>query len=357
MNDSIDRTTRANSSQLLRLPLRLVLAAALVLLSIGCERPSMEVEQKGYRGLAIEQVTNPRTAELLILENQAPDPLPPVEAGGPGATAVFKNVQVLQDQDAASFVRLMTAVTEWVSPDQGCSYCHVGGSSNPETDPYANDQFANDGVYTKTVARRMIQMTKYINSKWKDHVGATGVTCYTCHRGQNVPSQIWVHQPEPELRFAGYTAGQNSPRVSVGLTSLPNDPFAAYLEGSEDIRVQSGTALPTGSTRTIKDTEETYAMMVHISESLGVNCTHCHNSRAFSQWEQSSPARSKAWYGIRMVRDLNQEYLAPLADILPVNRKGPEGDAFKVNCETCHRGLPIPLLGNQLVTHYPSLQE
>ena len=38
-------------------------------------------------------------------------------------------------------------------------------------------------IYTKAVARRMIQMTRNINSEWTEHVGNTGVTCYTCHVG------------------------------------------------------------------------------------------------------------------------------------------------------------------------------
>ena len=73
----------------------------------------------------------------------------------------------------------MTTITQWVSPEQGCNYCH-----NP-----AN--LASDELYTKVVSRRMIQMTQAINSDWSDHVGNAGVNCYTCHRGLNVPEYIW----------------------------------------------------------------------------------------------------------------------------------------------------------------------
>jgi len=41
------------------------------------------------------------------------------------------------------------------------------------------------------VARRMIQMTQRINVDWKPHVADTGVTCYTCHRGNNIPANVW----------------------------------------------------------------------------------------------------------------------------------------------------------------------
>jgi len=68
----------------------------------------------------------------------------------------------------------MLAITQWVAPEQGCAYCHNG------------DNLADDGLYTKIVARRMLQMTRHINKDWKEHVASTGVTCYTCHRGQPV---------------------------------------------------------------------------------------------------------------------------------------------------------------------------
>ena len=94
---------------------------------------------------------------------------------------------------------------------------------------------------------------------------------------------------------------------------------------------------------------------MHFSDSLGVNCTHCHNSRAFANWEQSSPARVQAWHGIQMVRSLNNDYVTPTTDWLPVHRKGPQGDAPKVNCATCHQGAYKPLLGVSMVADYPSL--
>ena len=40
---------------------------------------------------------------------------------------------------------------------------------------------------SSAVARVMIAMTQRTNEDWKAHVGDTGVTCYTCHRGKNVP--------------------------------------------------------------------------------------------------------------------------------------------------------------------------
>ncbi len=322
----------------------LVLPVAIA--SLGCERPPVDAEQIGFRGVAMEQVVNPRAREDQIEANQVPEPLPAVDPGSPPSSEVYQNVQVLSHLSSGQFGRLMGAITTWVSPTQGCLYCHGGGN------------FAKDDMYTKTVSRRMIQMTRHINTAWKDHVGDVGVTCYTCHRGQPVPQYVWYREPERKRpgRMLGYSAGQNSPGTPVGLSSLPLDPFAAFLEAkAREIRVQSGNALPADSTRTIKDTEWTYGFMVHLSNALGVNCTHCHNSRAFMPWEESTPARVKAWHGIRMVREINDEYMDSLTDVFPDNRKGPLGDVYKVNCETCHQGASKPLLGVSMLADYPGL--
>ena len=105
----------------------------------------------------------------------------------------------------------------------------------------------------------------------------------------------------------------------------------------------------------IKATEATYGLMMHMSGSLGVNCTYCHNSRAWSDWSQSRPQRVTAWYGIRMVRNINNEYINKVAYAMPANRKGPLGDPYKVNCTTCHQGLPLPLYGVSMRKEHPQL--
>jgi len=313
----------------------------------GCERPPVNSEQTGYRGTGIVEISNSR---LTPEEDDVPDALPPVPEGGPAAGDVYQNVQVLGDLSVAEFTRLMTAMTEWVSPEQGCNYCHLP------------DNLASDDIYTKVVSRRMLQMTQHINSNHYDHVGDTGVTCYTCHRGMNVPAEIWSKDPGPESvagDFAGWRDGQNIAASEAAWSSLPYDAFSRFLTTTADdagIRVIPATALPAGSnTRNIKETEWTYSLMMHMSESLGVNCTYCHNSRAFSQWDESSPVRVNAWHGIDMVQDVNVDYLDPLASALPDNRLGVMGDAPKAHCGTCHQGLPKPLGGAAMVADYPSL--
>jgi photosynthetic reaction center cytochrome c subunit len=317
-----------------------------IVIVLRFDRPPIGGTQNGFRGTAMDQVYNPRILAAQYADSTLPAVLPPLPATGAPASKVYKNVLVLGDLSVGQFTRLMATITTWVAPKQGCAYCHD------------TKNMASDALYTKVVARRMIQMVQHVNADWKQHVAATGVTCYTCHRGQPVPSQIWFNEPGPE--HAGGMAeayfGKNQPSGSVGDSSLPYDPFTPYLEKATNIRVQSTTALPTTDTQSIKDAEATYGLMMYMSTSLGVNCTYCHNTRAIGDWSQSTPQRVTAWYGIRMVRDLNNEYLNKLHDVFPPNRLGPLGDAPKLACATCHKGVAKPLFGQSQLAGFPELQ-
>jgi photosynthetic reaction center cytochrome c subunit len=329
-----------------RISASLVVFAAAALLA-GCERPPVEQVQRGYRGLAMGLVYNPRLEAASSLANQAPAAtMPEPQAGGPLARNVYKNIQVLDDLNVAQLTRLMLAMTQWVAPaGQSCTYCHSA-------------DLASDDNYRKVVARKMLLMVRDINSNWKTHVGATGVTCYTCHRGNDVPANVWYTAPPGahDAAMVGNRAGQNAPAGSVGLASLPNDPFSAFLASEpSDIRVVSTTALPEGSRKSVKQTEWTYGLMMHMSEALGVNCTYCHNSRSFTSWDSSTPQRATAWYGIRMVRAANTGFLTPLTPTFPDDRKGPLGDVAKINCQTCHQGVYKPLYGVSMLKDYPEL--
>jgi photosynthetic reaction center cytochrome c subunit len=316
------------------------------LLLAGCERPPTSTVQRGYRGTGMEQVYNPRTVAAQAPLNAMPADSPMVPPGGPSAATTFKNVKVVGDLGVGEFTRLMVSMTAWVAPDQGCTYCHKAG-----------EDFSSDALYTKVVARRMLEMTRHINADWKTHVADTGVTCYTCHRGQNVPANLWFAPPVDThaAGMVGNRAGQNAPAPSVAFAALPNDPFTAFLDAGNDIRVIGATALPTSNRKSTKQTEFTYGLMMHMSQSLGVNCTYCHNTRSFAEWDASTPQRATAWYGIRMTRDLNMQYLDPLAGVFPANRLGPTGDVPKANCATCHQGAFKPMYGASLLKTHPEL--
>jgi photosynthetic reaction center cytochrome c subunit len=297
--------------------------------------------QRGFRGTGLFQIYNPRTTSALAAQAQIPPILAPASADGVKASEVFQNVRVLGDLSVGQLTRLMASMTTWVAPVQGCAYCH-----NP-------DNMALDTNYTKVVARRMLQMTQNINANWKTHVKTTGVTCYTCHGGNTVPKNIWYNNPGPAAKGLAETqTGMAHPTPIIGSSSLPYDPLTPFLEQANNIRVQGTTALRTTNMSSMKQTEWTYSLMMMISQSLGVNCDYCHNTRAFANWAQSTPARVTAWYGIRMVRDLNNNYLDPLNSVFPAGRKGVAGDSPKIYCATCHQGIYKPLYGVSMLTTF-----
>jgi photosynthetic reaction center cytochrome c subunit len=329
-----------------RIPALFALGAAVVFVT-GCERLPMQTTQIGYRGVAMETVTNPRTLAKLQAANQVPVALPATTADPPMAKDIYQNIKVLNDLSLGEFTRVMLAMTSWVAPpEQGCNYCHVP------------DNLALDDKYQKVVARRMLEMTRHVNNDWTAHVAKTGVTCYTCHRGQPIPATVWFKDPGPKRAtgMLGNNAGQNTPGRSIGLTSMQFDPFSPYLQDAQPVPVASSAALPSTNHASIQQTEQTYALMMNISQGLGVNCTFCHESRAFRDWTQSTPQRAVAWHALRMTRELNNSYLVPLTSTFPASRLGPLGDVAKVNCQTCHQGVSKPLFGAPMVADYEELR-
>jgi photosynthetic reaction center cytochrome c subunit len=325
-----------------RLVLAVLVGASLL---AACERPPMQSTQQGYRGTGMQNVENPRIAAAGKAALPAVPALPPPgSSDGPKAKDVYQNVKVLGDLSVGEFTRHMLAITAWVAPEQGCTYCHGAN-------------LADDSLYTKVVARRMIEMNRHLNVDWAKHVGATGVTCYTCHRGQPVPANVTFAPLTPKNNRSGpglgNDAGQNKGEPSIALASLPYDPFSPFLSGAEPIRVQHTQALPSDAHRmSIKQAEFTYSLMNHISKSLGVNCTFCHNTQSFLTWNDK---RVTAYHGIRMARDLNNAYLEPLTKSFPANRLGPTGDVAKVSCATCHQGANKPLGGLAMARDWPGL--
>ena len=320
-----------------------VLVGAAVFAGADWDLPPVDTTQIGYRGTGMFLTKDREDTVALNAANVAPEPPYEADPTGDRAKDVYENVQVLGDLSSDQFNQFMASITEWVSPEQGCAYCHN------------EENLASDEVYTKVVARRMIQMTQHINVNWKDHVGDVGASCYTCHRGQPVPAEVWSTDAGPKSKGPGlgWRDGQNVVGKYVGNTSMSTNALEAYLLNDTPIRVHSLKALPDGTnTTTTKETENTWALMMHMSESLGVNCVTCHNSRAFNDWDQSPPQRVTAWHGIRMARDVNVSYMAGLTPVFPDNRKGPEGDVLKVGCATCHNGLQKPLNGVSMLKDY-----
>lgn len=304
--------------------------------------------QTGPRGTGMSIVkfeAERNTPDPTIEDYYTEEPIKP-EGGEPLARDIYENVQVLGDLTEDNFNRLMGAITLWVSPEQGCTYCHAD-----------EENFAADDVYTKIVARRMIQMTQNINENWDGHVAENGVNCYTCHRGQNVPDNIWF-RIDPQLEAVeGWSALQNYATSQNVSTSLPHDALDKLLNKDGEIKVHDLEArVDNEGTASIQDTERTYSLMNYFANSLNVNCLFCHNSNAFYDPGQVTPQWATALLGIDMVQEMNTEYLTPLKDTYPPNRLGPKhGDAPKAACKTCHQGYSKPMGGMNMISDWPEL--
>jgi hypothetical protein len=84
------------------------------------------------------------------------------------------NLKVLKVTSASEIRPIMMAFNAGLGVK--CFYCHVQGN------------FASDENPKKEVARHMIEMAQKINAGFPD--GKMHVTCYTCHRGEEVPATM-----------------------------------------------------------------------------------------------------------------------------------------------------------------------
>lgn len=296
-----------------------------VLLLGGCEIGQKEAQQTGFRGTGMvnfqdKSVLDARFDSVAAL---IPAALPASPAPTPGPLP-WKNVQVLTDVSVPELTRTMIAMSTWVAGTGNCAYCHNLGDLSADTSAQG------DTLWTKVVARRMLQMVRDINANYEGHVANTGVTCYTCHLGKPIPNGIWTYTNVNQLER--YYLDRNAVRVQSHAIPASND-----------------------NRSSAKQTEWTYALMIQMSNALGVSCNHCHNSRAFWSWEEAPPQRAKALLGAQMIRHVNTEYMGPLAPMFPAVRKGAMGDAPKAQCRTCHNGTYKPLYGYPMAKDYPAL--
>ncbi|MEM7523413.1 MAG: photosynthetic reaction center cytochrome PufC [Pseudomonadota bacterium] len=263
----------------------------------------------------------------------------PPAAGAPLAKDVYENAEpLLGDLTAENYDRLVGAMREWTGIE---------------------DLFAGEENYQTIVARKMIQMTQHLNSEWDGHVAVNGagVNCFTCHRGEAVPSNVWFRVDPVNEVMEGWSANQNRVSPVSGSTSLPSDALHKLLSEDGQITVHDlEPRVDNEGTATIQDTERTYALMNYFANSLNVNCNFCHNSRAFYDVAEVTPQWATASLGIEMVRDLNEAYLTTLQDVYPANRLGPvHGDAPKAACATCHKGYSRPMGGAAMIEDWPEL--
>ena len=332
-----------------------IVVAALFLLYV----PDWQVQP--IRGREIGQPSSIQFEDVRLehaANNQAPPPLPPAPAGGPAATEVYKNIHVLTDVSAAEFMRTQQALTNWVSPKQGCDFCHVG------------QNYAADDKRTKKIAGIMLQMVRHMNADWKSHVAPAGVTCYTCHRGQIQPSEIWYQSVPPPISPKTDPEDTWNESADTVYKFFPDSGYQEYFLQDEPVRVQSTTALPSHTVSSQIEAARIYEMMMTYSDGIGVNCGYCHNSRALSDWSQSSPFRWAGQTGLNLMQDINRNFLlvadaaVPLTrqrvhetalPVIPAREAGVQNGNGLALCATCHYGEPNPLNGTNVIDAYPAL--
>lgn len=305
---------------------------------------------KGYPWERAEVQTGPRGTGMFVVKSAAA-----ITAGDPTAAAFYSVAPVvptggealardandnveesLGDLTVENYDRLVDAMRRWTG---------------------IPDLFGPEETYQTVVARSMIEMTRSINENWPDHVAPAGVTCYTCHRGQPVPSDTWFQVTPVVNAFEGWSANQNRVTPNSAYSSLPSDALMEYFINYEPIRVHDlEPRVENEGTATVQQAERTYSLMNYFSNALDANCTFCHNTRAFYDLEQSTPQLLQAQLGIALVQELNAAYLLPLVDILPPERLGPvHADAPKLACGTCHKGYTKPIGGLQVINDWPEL--
>ena len=205
----------------------------------------------------------------------------------------------------------------------------------------------------------MLQMTRHINADWKNHVGATGVTCYTCHRGQPVPANIWFTDPGPR-DGAGRRATAQARTIRrrgradvAALRSVHAVPRPAQRRSASIVDHRAARGQPAVDQADRVDLLADDAHVARRSASTARSATTAARSRRGTTARRSVPPRS---HGIQMVRDLNDELPRPAASRLSARSgSGPIGDAPKANCATCHQGVYKPLYGAPMAKDYPEL--
>ncbi|KIC47882.1 photosynthetic reaction center cytochrome PufC [Tateyamaria sp. ANG-S1] len=320
-------------------------AALVVTWGNPLQTESMQTGPRGT-GMSVPEYNVSRLAEDPTIAGYSSSP--PVVPGPDAVRAgdVIENAEpLLADLTPENYERVVNAMRTWVG---------------------INVLFNGEENYQTVVARRMIQMTQNLNENWASHVnvnGNAGVNCYTCHRGEAVPSDIWFNVTPVNENVGGWAAVQNRATSMSSSTSLPSSALEVYLtDYDSQVNVHDLESRVAGvpgideDVATIQKTEMTYSLMNYFSNSLGVNCVFCHNSRAFYDPAQVTPQWSTALLGRQMVIELNQEYLIPLGEVYPPERLGPIfADAPKVGCRTCHKGYQKPLQGMNMVADWPEL--
>jgi photosynthetic reaction center cytochrome c subunit len=205
-----------------------------------------------------------------------------------------QNVQILQGMTTTQIWQFMLAYNSG-GLKVDCTYCHNINNFAADVDDENPDA---EWPARKDIARTHLEMVADLNQNWITKLGdveapvmpnrdipladivgkqpsGAQIICATCHNGEAQP----VAWPE-------------------NLHALPDD----YRLPLDDLNVLLITANYDVSLEAVQYNQHT---MYHMSESLGVGCTHCHNSRYFPEW---IPTKYYAYTMLQMNQHILENY-------------------------------------------------
>lgn len=239
-----------------------------------------------------DKVNDPAGAAaiLAVAKDFEAHPMPPEVAKAP-TEKIFRNVLVLHDMTSQRFIGAMHGMEKAIGGD--CLSCHV------------EKKFASDEKDEKRTARKMLLMSQRLNAEFFH--GRLGLSCYTCHRGEEHP------ESEPE--------GLKEKLAAMSLPSgLPEIPPEAKRADEVYKNLQLLGGLPP---------KLLVPVMQQVSLSLGQRCDACHVAGDWASDEKKE--KKTARHMIAMVESANAELFGQIHD----------DDA--VTCWTCHRGEEHPV--------------
>jgi hypothetical protein len=148
---------------------------------------------------------------------QAAAPKPPLAAGSQMSETYFKNIQVLKGVPVDEFMDAMGMFSSSLGYD--CVSCH---------DPGLYNDRAAFAIATPLVtrARTMIVMMNALNRMYFG--GQQRVTCFTCHRGQNAPSNI----PSLAIQYGELVDDPNSMKIFPSRSGSADMMFTKWIQAA-----------------------------------------------------------------------------------------------------------------------------
>ena len=207
------------------------------------------------------------------------------------AEQVFKNVFFFKGKPASELRDAMLRMKAQTAHD--CVACHD------------TNNWASATKDHHRISMQMLQLTELANSTLYPK-NPTKVTCWTCHRGKDEPERLPRVQTPPELEaynnFIHLTPEQaDKPAIEVfkNLKLIPKDLKASQLAG----------------------------VMVFFSRSLGVKCSHCHETEAFESDKKDEKDTARKMYAM-VLKSKDTIYAKERAN--------------RMACAGCHHGMVEP---------------